>query len=310
MREGARMAQNGKPGLDDLHLFHLVQEAGSISGAARRGGMSKATLSRAIARLEDVAGAPLFDRVGTGLQLTQSGGALLDAAGAASRVLAEAEEVLRAAHGEPHGDLRIAASALSAQQLLGPVVAEMHRRHPAVRTHVTVTGLGPDPLSENLDVVLRLGRPDEAHLIARRILAAPLRLYVSASRETPLDLRDAAAVEAAGRIAVDVPGVPIDWVLHDNAGKPVRMAAPPMATVGDPTVALGILASGHGVAFLPSLFGDPLVASGELLRALPDHEGPKIEIFACFPPRRASIPAVRAFIDLLADCAKARANGA
>ena len=300
------MAHGGKPGLDDLHLFHLVHDAGSISAAARRGGMSKATLSRAIARLEDVAGAPLFDRVGTGLQLTQSGGALLDPAQAASRVLMEAEEVLRAAHGEPHGDLRIAASALSAQQLLGPVVAEMHRRYPAVRTHVTVTGHGPDPLAENLDVVLRIGRPSEQHLIARRILDAPLRLYISANRDEPVDVSDPAAVEAVGRIRIDVPGVPHDWVLHDKAGKTIRMASAPMASVGDPTVALGILRSGHGVAFLPSLFGDPRIASGDFTRALPEFEGPRIEIFASFPPRRASVPAVRVFIDLLTEFARAK----
>jgi len=90
-------------------------------------------------------GPPLFDRIGTGLQLTQSGGVLLDAAQAASRVLMDAEEVLRAALGEPHGDLRMAARALCAQQLLGPVVAEIHQRYPGVRTHVMVTGRGPDP---------------------------------------------------------------------------------------------------------------------------------------------------------------------
>lgn len=295
-----------KPGLDDLFYFHLVRSAGSISAASRDNGVSKATLSRALSRLEAVAEAPLFDRVGTGLKLTQAGGSLIEAAEAATQALAQAEEVLRAAHGKPQGPLRIAASALSAQQLLGPVLAELHRRYPDVRPHVSVTGMGPDPLTEDLDVVLRLGRPEAPYLIARRIVHAPLQLYVSARSQTVIDLDDPASVEAAGRISIDVPGLARDWVLHDEAGKTLRLQSEPMAVVGDPTVALGILRSGHGVAFLPSLYGEPRVAAGDFVRALPAFEGPRIEIFASFPPRRASVPAVRVFIDLLTEAARAR----
>jgi len=66
--------------------------------------MSKAILSRAITRLGGVAGAALFDRIGTGLRFTRSGGALLDPAQAASKVLKvsiDPEDVLRATHGDP-----------------------------------------------------------------------------------------------------------------------------------------------------------------------------------------------------------------
>ncbi|CAM4205755.1 LysR family transcriptional regulator [Palleronia rufa] len=265
-----------KPGLDDLHLFDLVRSAGSISAAARRTGTSKATFSRALSRLEAVAEAPLFDRVGTGLKLTQAGAALIEAAEAASRAL-------------------------------GPVLAELHRRYPEVRPHVTVTGMGPDPLAEDLDVVLRLGRPDAPSLIARRIVDAPLRLYVSALRASEIDLDDPQAVEAEGRVVIDVPGLARDWVLHDATGRTLRLHGTPMATVGDPTVALGILRAGHGAAFLPSLYGEPRVEAGDFARALPGFEGPRVEIFAAFPPRRASVPAVRVFIDLLSEAACAMA---
>lgn len=295
-----------KPGLDDLYYFDLVRNAGSISAAARDTDVSKATLSRALSRLESVANAPLFDRVGTGLKLTQAGGSLIEASEAATRARAQAEEALRAAHGEPQGPLRIAASALSAQQLLGPVLAELHRRYPAVTPHVHVTGMGPDPLAEDLDVVLRLNRPDAPHLITRRIIHAPLQLYVSAHGATSIDLSDPRSVEGAGRIIIDVPGLARDWVLHDGDGRNLRLRSKPMAVVGDPTVALGILRSGHGVAFLPSLYGAPRVAAGDFVRALPRFEGPRIEIFACFPPRRARVPAVRVFIDLLIEAARNR----
>jgi len=82
------------------------------------------------------------------------------------------------------------------------------------------TGRGPDPPSENQDVVLRIGRPDEQPLTTRRILAVPLGLYISANRAENIYIHDPAALKAAGRIHIDVPGVPHDWVLHDAAGTP------------------------------------------------------------------------------------------
>jgi len=247
---------------------------------------------------------PLFDRVSNGLRLTQAGEELVDSADAVTRAGAEAEEVLRSAKGEPSGVLRVAASALSAQQFLGPVLARMRERHPRVEPLVRVTSMGPDPLAEDLDVVLRLGRPEEPYLIARRIMTATLRLYVSASVCQALDLTNPDAVEGLGRIVVEVPGSPSEWHLIGPNGEQIELSTQPMCRIGDPTVALGLLAAGTGVAFLPSLFGEPRVRSGEFRRALPDHEGPRAEIFASFPPRRASVPSVSAFLDILLEVGK------
>lgn len=290
--------------VDDLRLFYLLHEAGGITAAARRFGVPKATLSRALGRLEDTAGMPLFDRVSNGLKLTQAGESLLDSADAVTRAGADAEEILRSAQGQPSGALRIAASALSAQQLLGPVLALMSERYPQVQPSVRVTGMGPDPLAEDLDVVIRLGRPEEPYLIARKIVAGTLRLYVPASVGETVDLNDAGAVEDLGRIIVDVPGVPSEWRLTHPDGRSVMLASRPKCLVGDPTVVLGILRAGAGVAILPSVYGEPRVQNGDFLRALPGFEGPQVEVFASFPPRRASVPAVRAFLDLLLEVGK------
>lgn len=287
--------------VDDLRLFFLLHEAGGITAAARRFGVPKATLSRALSRLEEIAGVPLFDRVSNGLKLTQAGEDLLEPAIAVTRAGSHAEEVMRSAKGEPSGALRIAASAISAQQLVGPVLARMHERYPLVRPSVRVTGRGPDPLAEDLDVVLRLDRPAEPYLIARKIVTAPLRLYVSANLSEVIDLANPGAVEGLGRILVDAPGSPQTWLMTNAEGHRIEMRAPPFCTIGDPSVALGILGAGKGVALLPTAYGEPYVGAKTLQRALPDYEGPKVEIFASLPPRRVSVPAVRAFLDLLVE---------
>ncbi|MFQ6547684.1 LysR family transcriptional regulator [Aestuariibius sp. 2305UL40-4] len=293
------MPLNGIASLDDLRLFWMIHEAGSISAAARRFGTSKARLSRSLARLEDEVGMPLFDRMSTGLKITQTGELLLPAAEEATRAGSRAEDLLRRAQATPQGHLRIAASALSAQQILGPVLAQMSVEFPEVTPMVQISALGPDPLAEDLDLVLRLGRPEEPYLIARRILGSHFRLYASATDARITDLADPEAVASLGRIVIDVPGAPRDWILTGPDDAPLVLDGPPICLVEDPTVALGILRAGRGVAFLPAIFGEPRVAAGDFRRALPDHEGPPIEVYASFPPKRASVPAVRAFIDLL-----------
>ncbi|MBO6638193.1 MAG: LysR family transcriptional regulator [Roseitalea sp.] len=290
--------------VDDLRLFFLLHEAGGITAAARRFGVPKATLSRALGRLEQIAETPLFDRVSNGLKLTQAGESLIESADAVTRAGAAAEEILRSAHGDPSGVLRIAASALQAEQLLGPALVRLNDRFPDVEPSVRVTGLGPDPLAEDLDVVLRLGRPEEPYLIARKIVGGALRLYVPSSLGDHVDLDDAKAVEDLGRVVIDVPGAPHEWYLSHPDGRTLAMTSRPKCSVGDPIVALGVLTAGAGLTFLPSVYGEPKVEAGQFLRALPGFEGPRVEVFASFPPRRASVPAVRAFLDVLLEVAK------
>lgn len=290
--------------LDDLRVFHLIATEGGISAAARKSRASKATLSRALARLEQTAGTPLFDRMGQGFRLTRTGASLASVAAGTASIAREAEAVLRAAHEVPQGQLRIAAGAIVAQLVLGPVLGELHRRHPSVRAEVIVTGTAPNPLVEDIDVMLRIGQPTEDYLVVRRIMRSPLQLYIPAAKAAQIDVEDPVAIEALGRVVIQAPGIPEDWVLRADDGSTVSMTSNPLASVGDPAVVLGILRSGNGVGLLPAILGDLLVRSGICVRALPRHAGPVIEGFACLPPRRASVPAVRVFVDLLAEFTK------
>lgn len=285
--------------LNDLRAFGLIANAGGLSPAARKFGQAKATLSRSLARLEVAAGAPLFDRVNRGLRLTPLGESLLPTAASAVALMLEADEALRVSQEKPQGPLKIAASALMGQKLLAPVIVQLAEAYPDVKTTLKVTSQGPDPITEKLDIVLRVGRPTEPYLVSSRILRSPLALYAFRAQASEIDLGDAAAVEHLGRITIDVGGVPQDWLLRNAQDQEIRMKSEPLIAVGDPTVALGILSAGSGVAFLPQIYADPLAQAGVLVRALPDFKGPELEIYAVLPPKRSSVPAVRVFLDML-----------
>lgn len=296
--------------LDDLRAFAQIAHAGGISAAARRYDEPKANLARALARLEEAAGMPLFDRVGRGLRLTSFGESLVDSGERALRLDQEVDAVRRASSGEPSGPLRIAASALSGVQLVSPVLASIAERYPAVRSSLQISAASPDPLEEELDVVLHVGRPAEPHLVSRRVLSGTLRPYCSASLAKTIAVDDPESVASLERIVIDVDRVPLDWTLEGEGDRTVTFANAPIVAVGDPMVAFGLLRRDVGMAFLPDVYAEPLVVSGELVRLLPDHAGPPIEIYLSFPQRRSSVPAVRLFIDLIVEeCERIRVAG-
>lgn len=295
------VGESGEYELEDLRAFSLIAAAGSISEAARASGSGKATLSRALARLEAAAGAPLFDRVDRGMRLTALGELLRRAADQVVQLAREADVTLRAALAEPQGPLHIAASAIATTAVVVPAVARMLERYPRVHMTLRTDPGGPNPLSDGLDVVLRVVRPPEPYLVSRRILAGVLRLYAARRGAEAIDIHDPAAVERLGRIVIEAAGMPRDWLLSGPAGEQVLLASEPIVAVREPLMAVGLLRAGlgRGVALLPDLYGEKQVAEGTLMRVLPAYQGGIIEVFAIYPPGRASVPAVRAFIDLL-----------
>ncbi|PRQ08955.1 LysR substrate-binding domain-containing protein [Enhygromyxa salina] len=106
-------------------------------------------------------------------------------------------------------------------------------------------------------------------------------------------------------MVIDAAGLPRDWFLTGPDGAQVALTSEPVVTVGEPLMAVSVLRNGlrRGVALLPDLYGARQVAEGTFIRLLPNFQGETIEVFATYPPRRASVPAVRAFIDLLVEAA-------
>lgn len=287
-------------GLDDLRSFFMIADCGGISAASRQTGMSKSTLSRALSRLEERAGTPLFDRVGNGVRLTRAGEDVLTAAQQATEAGAAADEILRSATEEPRGRLRIVTSAASAQLFLAPILAQLIADYPGIQPHISISIAGPDPLSDDFDVVLRLGRPKEPYLIARRIAETPMKLFGPKGFAARFDLRDHDVVARLPRIALDEEPAFRDWTLTDASGQEIRMVSEPVGFAGDPMVALALVSADVGVTLLPEAFGDEWIQQSGAIGILPGFSAGNAGLFAVFPPGRSSIPAVRVLIDRLA----------
>lgn len=303
------MVKNNDFDLDDLRAFSLIASAGGLSAAARRFDASKATLYRALERLETAAGTALFDRMGRGLRLTQTGKELRATADDAVRIAQEADQTLRGAQGEPHGTLRIAANAVICQWLVAPVIAMMAREYPDVRVELIVESQHVDPVIEDLDVVLRVGLPEEPYLIARRVLTGHMRLYAHRLRAKNIDPSDFVALEQLGRVVVDVPGIPQIWNLEAQDGRVVTMSSEPLVTVGETRVATDILLAGVGLGYILDSYVSTFLNATDIVPVMSDFRGDQIDLYATLPPRRTSVPAVREFLDKLIDYADAASAG-
>lgn len=157
--------------------FLAVMESGSLSGAARRLRITQPTAGRQVEALEAQLGASLFTRSPAGLAPTDTALALKPHAEA---MAAAAEALSRTASGdaeEAAGTIRLTASEVVGAEVLPPILAAFREQHPKIELELVLTNRQEDLLHRHADIAVRMARPAQQALLARRIGAIPLRLY-------------------------------------------------------------------------------------------------------------------------------------
>jgi DNA-binding transcriptional LysR family regulator len=162
-----------------LRDFLAVAESGSLSQAARLIGVSQPTLTRRMAALEERLQADLFRRSSRGLELTELGEAMLPPA---RQMRQEAQALEVAVTGRDQalaGPVHITATEGVAIDWLTPELATFQRAHPNIEIHFLVQNARVDLLRREADIAVRLGRPRQADLMARRVGELALGLFAS-----------------------------------------------------------------------------------------------------------------------------------
>lgn len=280
--------------IDDLRTFVEVADAGGVSPAARRLGVSKSIVSRRLSRLEADLGVQLLARSTRGAALTEAGVIFRDHAARASAEIDVARETILPA-GELRGRLRVSAPLTFGPTHFAPVLAEMACRHPRLHIQTCYTDRFVDLIAEGYDCAIRVGYLQDSNLIARRIgpmygrlLASPAYIDAHGAPETPDELVAHQALMQGTE----------SWLLLD--GDRVVTARPQGRFKADNGTALIAAAvAGLGIAYLPDGLSHDYVASGALVRVMTRHLPPPAGIYVVRPPSPHPARKIRELTDLL-----------
>ena len=179
-----------------MRTFGEVMRDGTLSGAARRLSLSQPTVGRHIDALEAAFGATLFARSPRGLTPTQAARDLAPHVEAMSLAAAAAERAAASAASPDRGVVRLTASAVIGVEVLPPILARFSADHPAITIELALSNRNQDLARGEADLAVRMARPTQSGLVARRIGRTPIGLYAHrdylARFGTPLSLADLA----------------------------------------------------------------------------------------------------------------------
>ena len=251
----------------DLRYFLAVARTGTLSAAARELGVAQTTVGRRLEVLEETLGARLFDRTKGGLRLSEVGAEILEHARTVDRAAADVERRARGQDQELAGTVRITTTEAFARSHVVPRLAELQRDHPGLRFEVIAGNRTLDLDGREADLAVRLVRPEDPSLVARRIGHIELGLYAS---EAYLEwhgepsLHDGLAGHRVAGYTGEMAGAPEARWLAEHAARATMVlrsnSIPALVAAVDSGMALAILpstlAQEHGlrrVAALPEL---------------------------------------------------------
>jgi DNA-binding transcriptional LysR family regulator len=172
-----------------VRSFLAALDQGTLLGAARVLQSSQPTVGRHIAELESQLGVVLFERTGRGLVPSNTALALAEQARAMETGALEISRILSGTRMQARGTVRITASVPVAVTLLPPILARMRRALPEIQIELVSSNAVSNLLRREADIAVRMVRPDQASLIAKKIGDVPLGVYAHkdylARRGTP-----------------------------------------------------------------------------------------------------------------------------
>ncbi|WP_460134714.1 LysR family transcriptional regulator [Pseudomonas sp. S1_E04] len=149
--------------------FLAVLKEGSLSGAARQLGITQPTVGRHIAALETALGVVLFTRSPTGLLPTAVAHTLRAHAETMERTAAALERAASSQGEDVHGVVRVSASDVVGVEVLPPILSQLRQEHPHLKVELSLTNRLSDLLQLEADIAVRMVRPSQAQLLARRV---------------------------------------------------------------------------------------------------------------------------------------------
>lgn len=270
-----------------MRIFVRVVERGNLSRAAKDLGLGQPTVSDRVDRLERFLGVKLLLRntravscTDEGILFYQRSKIVLDAADEARAVVTLGNNIVR-------GRIRIAAPHGFGEVVLPEILAVIREQNPQLHIDLVLNDEIADPVTEGVDISLRLGQIGDGNFVARRLgyvrrvlVASPLYIEKHGLPEEPTDIVGHPFIRVTGLFndgqlrlmsaSKSVRPTPINVVVSTSHWRPVYE----------------LLLNGAGIGVLQEHVCIDALDSGRLVRLLPDYTVPGFDLHALLPVTR------------------------
>lgn len=285
----------------DFAVFVAVVKAGTISEATNTLGLSVASVSKYIARVEKEVGVRLLVRSSRGLRLTEEGGTLFEGL---EQLLADVEAVISRAtesQTEPRGSLRVTSTIGLGRHRIAPLVSRFASLHPGLSVQLYLGDRDLDMFRDNLDVAITIGEPEDTSLVAKRLLRNPCFMCASPKYlKTHPPLKTLADLARHDCLVLDCHGSHRNqWALRDRRRRTQTVAVNGSLVTDNSETLRDWVLKGYGVALKSQWDIKDYLDSGELVRVLPSYAAPDMDFYVVYPSRDFMPAKTRTFIDFI-----------
>jgi len=286
--------------LDNIVIFVKVAQFESITRAARSVGMPISTVSRRLSVLESELGVSLLKRTTRRMTLTAQGREYFNQCKEPLALLQEAERVLTHAQRTPEGLLRVTVPVVLGQEVFLDFISAFLHDHARIRIDLFITNRFLDLVADNVDVAIRFGELEDSSAVAvrlgttvRYVVAAPKYLRGRTAPREPADLKlhDCVMLNAKNNETA--------WELINGRRKLTIHVSGPISSHDFDSISRFVY-RGHGVGLMPSSYCDEAIASGRLIRLLPEWTSQQVPVSAIYSSRKFLPSRLRVFLDALA----------
>ena len=296
--------------LSDLQIFTAIATGGSLSAAARKLDLSLAVVSARLAGLESTLGVRLIHRSTRRLSLTEEGQEFQRRALRILGEVAELEDLLEGTDNEPHGRLRITATAAFGRRHIAPRIAAFRERYPRITLELQSSDAIVDLVKNGIDLAIRQSALPDSNLKVRSLV--PNRRVACAS---PAYLarhgRPTHPEQFAAHACLTIGDPPLTrWhFTHRQSNEEITIAVHSVFQTNDGEVAHAAALADAGIALKSLIDVADDLRSGALVELCPDWRSPGSPIQAVYPAGRHLAGKVRVFIDFMAEALQAQHLG-
>lgn len=286
--------------LNTITIFAQVVECGSFTQAAEMLDLTKSTISRKVAELENHLGVRLLTRSTRHLVLTQEGETFYQSCLQMLEIIEQAELEITANQDLIRGRLNVVMPVDLGQQVMGKYINDFLKRYPNVTIHLELTNREVDIIAEGIDIYAQVGDISDSSMVARQfhssrrvLVASPEYLAQYGDIKSPEDF-----IAPHHQITVYNTVKLPTWQLM-QADEQVRIDLPYRLRVNTISASLMACIDGLGIAVLPEFICREHLQAGRLVRLLPDWHMPEVPVSFVYAQRKLMPKRLRVFIDYM-----------